>query len=335
MKDLKAQLAKLLESSEDEEASAPETKPQNIRKTVHFRSAEPGPQDLREALDARRSTLEHQASNSISVSMARGYPHYSFPQVMSGNPSIQSAVLQHGQDGGACGAEFADNESIASTTEEHIAGERFSKSVRKSGITMRASDRVYEPQLWPHVALKGEFMAQNLSFHDLDLQAFIAGELEIITSPFVTSEEHQGRLHLLKELVSLSRGYDWDILRNVYASIVSKIEIRTLSWAQWSTDFTHQIQFALVRQQMVKGQSQGRRKTTARSAKIVESEGTFFCKEFNQGSCSKGDLHSSTHKGKRVTVSHICAKCWLSDRVRRAHPERDTACPHSKQDTPS
>ena len=81
---------------------------------------------------------------------------------------------------------------------------------------------------------------------------------------------------------------------------------------------------------MDRGQS--RNKSNAKTARGVDQDGTFFCKEFNQSSCNRGDTHSGTHKGRKVTVSHICAKCWLSERVRRSHSERDAECPHFKPD---
>ena len=320
---LKAELAQLMESSEDEDLglSIPKVQVQKVR----FRSSKPGPAEVREAMDAQAKSQELHAT----AMRAGDYPPFSvLPHAVSGDTSTPAFLTHHG---GVFG-DTADCESIASSQEVQIAGERAPRFSKKSGIMMRASDRVDEPQLWPHVALKGEFLAQNLSFHDLDFRSFVSGELEIITSPYLALNERQGRLHLLKELIYLSRGYEWEVIRNVYASVVSKIEIRALSWAQWGSEFTHQIQFALVRQQMDKGQSQVRRKPSAKSVKSAEPEaGTYFCREFNQSSCTKGDSHSSTYKGKRVTVLHICAKCWLSDRVRKAHNERDAACPRKQE----
>ena len=187
-----------------------------------------------------------------------------------------------------------DLASVASSHDVQIAGENTIRS-KKSGISLRASDRVDDPQLWPHVALKGEFLTQNLAFHDLDFRSFVSGELEIITSPNLKPDERNGRLHLLKELVYLSKGYNWDIIRNVYASILSKIEVRMLSWSQWGSEFMHHIQFALVRQQMDKGPLRKTSQNQRGAQMSNEQDSTYFCKDFYQSSCSKGDSHTGFH----------------------------------------
>ena len=321
MAQLKAQLAKLMESDTEDESEPVSTA--NLQK-VHFRSSRPGPTEVRQAMDAQTLALEQQASAAAAGSR----PSFSVHLPMTGDPLASFRTEQH--DGDMLDDVY-DVPSVSSAQDIQIAGERAFRNARKSGISLKASDRVDDPQLWPHVALKGEFMSKNLSFHDLDLKSFVSGELEIIVSPNLSPDERSGRLHLLKELIYLSRGYSWEIIRNVYAAIVSKIEVRALSWSQWGTEFMHQIQFALIRQQLDKGSS--RTKITNKPIKNTEQEGTFFCKDFNNSSCSKPDSHSGSHKGKRVTLSHICAKCWLTDRVRKFHAERDPSCPHSKSDS--
>ena len=230
--------------------------------------------------------------------------------------------------------DFLDSASVSSVSGAQTAGEDRHKVNKKSGMLLRASEKVEEPQLWPHVALKGEFMTKNVAFHELDFKSFVAGELEIITSPHVEEVEREGRLHLLKEIVYLSRGYSWDVLRNVYASILSKVEVRMLSWAQWSSQFLHQIQWALIRQQMdaKSEKSQSRTKASTKVPKQGESDDNFFCKDFNRDTCSKGESHSGMYKGRKVTMKHFCARCWIVDRVRRSHSERDVICPAITRD---
>ena len=193
----------------------------------------------------------------------------------------------------------------------------------------RSKDRVQKPQWWPHAALRGEFVTRDVAFSDLDFRLFVAGELEIVTTCKASVEQRIGRLQLLKQLAYLLGGYSWETLRGVYASIVSQIEQNNLKWSQWDTEFLPQIQWALVRAPSnAKKASQSKNTTATKSAE----EGTWFCREYNKGTCDKGDSHSGSHKGRKVTVSHICAKCWLTDHVKNKHSERDSSCPKNQRD---
>ena len=56
-----------------------------------------------------------------------------------------------------------------------------SKSKRKSGIYDKPSDEVAKKQLWPQSKLQYEYAGSKMSFEDLELNLFVAGELEIIS----------------------------------------------------------------------------------------------------------------------------------------------------------
>ena len=202
-------------------------------------------------------------------------------------------------------------------------------------MVAKVSDRVVNPQCWPHVALRGEFITKNLSFHDLDFRLWIAGELEIVTARSVSLAERLGRLNLCKQLAYLYGGYSWDILRGVYASIVHQIEQGTLQWDQWDSEFLSQIQWSLVRTQAELRATGPTRSTNRNSAgnRSKSEDEVFFCKDFNKGSCSKGESHMGNYKGRRVQLSHICAKCWLADKAKHTHSERDTSCPKKSADS--
>ena len=72
---------------------------------------------------------------------------------------------------------------------------------KKSGINAKASDRVKHPQKWPHSHLQFEFVNKQVKYDELDFKLFVAGELEIISDPELSSSERLGRLTLLKKLV--------------------------------------------------------------------------------------------------------------------------------------
>ncbi len=49
---------------------------------------------------------------------------------------------------------------------------------------------------------------------------------------------------------------------------------------------------------------------------------------FNRGSCERKGAHMVTFKDNSTRlVKHICAQCWLSDRVERMHSESSNSCP--------
>ena len=48
---------------------------------------------------------------------------------------------------------------------------------------------------------------------------------------------------------------------------------------------------------------------------------TFFCSTFQGNLCWYEEPHSGKYNGRMVTRLHICAACWLKDKVRANHPK--------------
>ena len=71
------------------------------------------------------------------------------------------------------------------------------KKKKKPGINAKASDRVRNPQKWPHSHLQFEYVNKQVKYDELDFKLFVAGELEIISDPELSSAERSGRLTLL------------------------------------------------------------------------------------------------------------------------------------------
>lgn len=67
-------------------------------------------------------------------------------------------------------------------------------------MSKKASDKVKHPQIWPHSVLQLEFVSEHVSFKNLDLKMFMAGEVEIFTSK-ISKSEFKGRLRFLKKIV--------------------------------------------------------------------------------------------------------------------------------------
>jgi hypothetical protein len=73
---------------------------------------------------------------------------------------------------------FGKDEDDASADEAH-EGKRCKKK-DKSGLYKKASDDVKVAQSWPHLSLCLEYSSRNISFKELSLPQFVAGEIEIM-----------------------------------------------------------------------------------------------------------------------------------------------------------
>jgi hypothetical protein len=110
-----------------------------------------------------------------------------------------------------------------------------SKSKRKSGIYDKPSDEVVKKQLWPQSKLQYEYAGSKMSFEDLELNLFVAGELEIISGKKISDKEKKGRIKLLKKISYFYELYEWKGIKKLYAHIIRQIEN---GLADWTHDFS-------------------------------------------------------------------------------------------------
>ena len=55
----------------------------------------------------------------------------------------------------------------------------------------------------------------------------------------------------------------------------------------------------------------------------------WFCRPYQKGDCNKPESHRAFVQGRGpVTVQHICAKCYLTDKTKSSHPENSDSCPN-------
>ena len=202
--------------------------------------------------------------------------------------------------------------------------------VARSGLVARSTDQVRFPQTWPHVALQDEFFQQSLEFKDLDFRLFVAGELEIATSPDISDRERTGRLMLLKQLAYLNGAHHWNILKNIYLTVVRKIELGSLDWG---SSFLSEIQWILTKHtvtQPARSQPPTRntnytvQNTGYTGQKTRDTESRLMCFDYNKGACAFREAHYiNTKNGRQEWVRHGCSKCWRKDTVYREHPRTD------------
>lgn len=194
-----------------------------------------------------------------------------------------------------------------------------------SGINARAADMVVNPQVWPHVALQGEYLSQSLKFSELTYRLFVAGEMEIISSPQTPEVEREGRSALVKKLSYLLQGANtWPMLRNVYTSIMTKIEMNIFQWDNWERDFDREINWMLTKlrsEPTTQGKGQKPRRANQRS------QDPFYCGDYQSNSCTRDSPHSVSLGGRSVMAHHICANCLKREGKRENHPSSDPGCP--------
>ena len=77
-------------------------------------------------------------------------------------------------------------------------------------------------QRYPQAHLRYEYVSSNVSFEKLDLNLFLAGEIEIISDRRRKEKERNGRLDLLKKIMYLSTSYDFNTLKSYYAAVLRK-----------------------------------------------------------------------------------------------------------------
>ena len=95
----------------------------------------------------------------------------------------------------------------------------------KSGIKAKASDSVRKSQRYPQAHLRFEYVSSNLSFEKLDINLFVAGEIEIISDKRTKEIEKNGRMELLKKIMYLSTSYEFTVLKSYYAAVLREIEL--------------------------------------------------------------------------------------------------------------
>jgi hypothetical protein len=201
------------------------------------------------------------------------------------------------------------------------------KSKKKSGISAKSSDKVKHPQKYPHSQLRYEFVSANYNYDELNINLFVAGELEIIGDSDVGRTERSGRINLLKKLMYLSTTYHWSVIRSYYAAVLREIE---LGHKVWSDDFSYLDTAMLSKlQQDSKFGKKSSNRSAGKSAHDSSSvENVWFCSSYQRNKCQHKASHMLVVKGKMRNAQHICATCWQKDKQKLEHPECSSACPH-------
>ena len=215
---------------------------------------------------------------------------------------------------------FSDNSSVDSRSPKKRDG-----NVR-SGISARPTSGVKQQQKYPHFSLgqMSGYIGQNIQFHQLNYDQFLAGEMATITS-CESQDEIDGRISLMQHITmwKLRANVTWPQIRNAYATIIRKIENQEIGWnADWDRYEKHIYDKVITGSTTLKSD---------KSKKTATSAGDFlwFCKAFKkQDGCTRESPHPGKVNNIPRQVHHYCATCWQKEHTRKPHPEQGGECPY-------
>ena len=191
---------------------------------------------------------------------------------------------------------------------------------KKSGINAKLTSNVQVQLTYPHYSLGqlSGFIGQNIQYHQLSFEQFMAGELSTIDTCQDIIEKI-GRMQLLKRVAlwRLRVNVTWPQIRNAFAHILRRIENKEVTWeSDWDT-FEQHIYDKIAN--TVKNE---------KSKKSNIAESVWFCKAYQrQEGCAKDSPHLAKIGANFRQVQHICASCWLKEKQRKLHPECSVDCP--------
>ena len=198
----------------------------------------------------------------------------------------------------------------------------------KSGMLDKSSMNIKQKQIWPQKNLGEDWAEDELDFKQIRFEHMVAGETRTIET---CSEPAQilGRLRLLRRIAYLRlRGYEWTLLRRMYAAILTSIETGEYSWES-NFDRFETILYRRATFETKPRQDRDRYQDRDRN----QEKKTWYCRDFNKDGCSRQSPHQawfgSGSSAIRKQVVHACAICLLKDRTARDHPEKHPDCPHS------
>ena len=194
----------------------------------------------------------------------------------------------------------------------------------KSGILDRATANVWQKQVWPQQNLGEDWADGDVKFKQLRFEHLVAGETRTIET-CTELAEILGRLRLLRRIAYLRlRGHEWNLLRKMYAAILTSIETKEYSWESNFDRF----KTIIYRKAIIE-----HRGHTTDTRPSDQGGRKRFCRDYNiPEGCPKNSPHvvwfGTGPNAVKRTVYHYCAPCLIRDRQQREHPEGHPECPH-------
>lgn len=196
-----------------------------------------------------------------------------------------------------------------------------SKKSLKSGMVVKSTDKVVNPQFFPHNYLQYEYVSKDIEFKQLNFKMLVAGELEIINNFCKNKSEKEGRLRLLQNIAYYSSTYVWTSVLDFYAAWLRLIELGRKSW----DDDSKMLENVVLGGHNL---SKETKPSTFRSAnKNQAHDQVWFCVKYQRNKCEQTKSpHSTVIRGVTKMVHHICATCLQKEHVQKEHPECSDKC---------
>ena len=196
----------------------------------------------------------------------------------------------------------------------------------KSGLFAKADNaQLVSSELFAQAALDTS-ISKNLDLDDLSFNLLVAGELEIITSKHIKSDEQFSRLQLLKMLAYKAEHLqDTEILKQ-YGAFVNKVEKGIFKWGS-KRDlrlFEHQLLYSIT----IEGKKKVNNNFGSVNVDKLSKQKKFeeqkkYCLDFNRGNCKYEKAHEGKISGQVVWKSHICKRCLMEEGIEAQHAEKD------------
>ena len=158
----------------------------------------------------------------------------------------------------------------------------------------------------------------------------MAGESKIIATTEDFDEE-QGRLRLMNNIgYAYDETNNWQACRAYYATIMVGIE---LGEEQWTSNFCRFETMLPKGGPHYLGDRVNMSKDKVKMGFKRRILDVVFCKEYQCNNCKFQTSHLGQYKDEpgKVNLEHCCAKCWLRNKVKLAHPEMSEACPYKQE----
>ena len=183
----------------------------------------------------------------------------------------------------------------------------------KSGILSKVSDRVRVGQSYPQSHSRFKYVNDKVSFDKLDMNLFVAGELEIISS--VYKVERKARVELLKWRMYLSSFYDFSVVKNLYAAELIEIE---LGLKKWGDDFQYVETVVLsscTSRSHIRHDRAERMLRTKSDRLDGDGDRIWFCKAYQKNKYQAKSPHKLVVRGVMRLAHHMFATCLLKDSI--------------------
>ena len=204
---------------------------------------------------------------------------------------------------------------------------------KMSGKSKKLTSLVKFPQEWPHSYLGLHFVDKDKTYDELSMPEFCAGYASILEG-IKGDRLRKFRLEHFRECMYLATRYQWRCVLNYHAACLLEVERGNLRWGQ-------SYKFQMLQSTTLAGgflpSSHGRgvgsspsypQRSIGNSQPTRHAEGyIFYCKAFQNGTCNQQNDHNGLLNGESRYLRHICARCWIRNKRRAAHPESAESCP--------